>query len=351
MFAKKQTKGFLVVLLAMALVMAAVACGQSNTTQGTETQGGEGQETASGKLPAPAKVMSAGSGGTGSLYVTYMATWTNLINSNFDTNVTVEPGGSSQNMQLIDGGVTEFGITSSSQAYQGYYGIGWAKGTKYQKVSALFPAYPAITAIFAKADKNINSIQDLNGKVVSLGVPASGSDVMGRQLFEFFNIKPKQIVNGSWEDTGGMVRDGLVDAVIYIGGNPAGFIQELETAHQLRFIALTPEEMKAFTKEYPYYGTSILPAGTYKGLKEDMETLAIWNFIIASSSLPEDFVYNLMKVTFDNVDQIRQAHSSFVDTDLKNAKFMTLPVHPGAAKYYQEKGIELPEVPAPPEAQ
>lgn len=332
-----------VFIVSLALLVAGLAgCGQKAQQPGTSS-------ASSGKMAAPKAVMTSGSGGTGSVYITYMAAFSDLLMSKFQTSINVEPGGSSQNMQFIDRGDQDFGITSTSQAYQGYYGDGWAKGQKYQKVNALFPAYPAISAMFAPANSDIKNIMDLNGKRVGLGVPASGSDVMMRQMFDLFGIKPARIVNGSWDDTAGMMRDGLVDCIVNIGGQPAGFIQELETAKDLRFFTLTPDQAEKFTKAYPYYGMSGLKAGTYKGLKETIQVPAIWNFIIASSNLPEDFIYNVMKTTFENVDKIHNANASFVDTKLENAKYMTIPLHPGAIKFYKEKGIPLPTLPPPPQ--
>ncbi|MGE5633414.1 MAG: TAXI family TRAP transporter solute-binding subunit [Caulobacteraceae bacterium] len=306
--------------------------------------------TSEAKVEIPKKVFAVGSASAGSLFVTYTAAWSNMLMQKIPgLNMTVEPGGSSQNMQTIDSGDTDFGITSTFQTYPGYYGLTWAKGTKYQKVNSLFPSYSYEGVWFTTAEhKDINSIKDLDGKIISFGYAGGGSDFTGRELVDYFGIKPKEIVNANWDDVGGMLADGLVDAVFYLAGHPASFIQELELQHPLKFFGFSDEELKKFQDDNPYYNVGILKSGTYKAMTTDYKALQGWNFIACSPDLPEDFVYELVKTTWENVDAIHNAHASFIETDLKNVKYMNLPLHPGAKKYYEEKGVELPVLPPPP---
>ncbi|KUK14400.1 MAG: TAXI family TRAP transporter solute-binding subunit [Synergistetes bacterium] len=303
--------------------------------------------TAKPKPPKP--IMSVASGPAGSLYVNFCAAFAEALMKAFDgLQVNVEPGGSSQNMILVHRGEAEFGITATLQTYPGYYGFGWAK-ERYTKVASLIPAYSYQGVWFAPANSPVNSLQDLNGKVVGLGYAGGGSDVTGRQILEFFNIKPAKIVNASWSDTGGMLRDGLLDAVFYLAGHPAGFIQEVETQKELKFIEISDEEFKKFIEAYPYYTVGVLRAGTYKGIKKDLKVFQGWNFIICQPDLPEDFIYNVVKSIFEeNLSIIHNAHSSFKQCNLENVQYMNLPLHPGAEKYYKEKGVKLPVLPPPP---
>lgn len=338
------------VLLVTCILIAAMALGVGCSQKPQEQVPGEQAPGKEAEVEIPKRVMAVGSASAGSLYVTYTAAWADMLMKNIEgLNVTVEPGGSSQNMQTIHSGDTDFGITATLQTYPGYYGIGWADGTKYQNVNSLFPSYSYEGVFFTTAaNKGINSIKDLNGKIVSFGYAGGGSDFTGRELMEFFGIKPKEIVNASWTDVGGMLGDGLVDAVFYLAGHPASFIQELEMQHELKFFGLTDEEFKQFQEEKPYYNVGIVKSGTYKGMTDDYKALQGWNFIIVSPELSEDFVYLITKTTWENVKAIHDAHVSFVQTDLENVKFMNVPLHPGAKRYYEEKGVELPKLPPPP---
>ncbi len=306
-------------------------------------------EPAKIKITPPKKVLSVGSGPSGSLFVNYTAAWSDMLMKRVEgINMAVEPGGSSQNMRAIHTGDMDFGITSTLQTYPGYYGQGWAKGVKYNKISSLFPSYSYEGVFFAKANSPINSIHDLNGKIVSFGYAGGGSDVTGRELFAFYGIKPRNIVNASWTDVGGMLKDGLIDAVFYLAGHPAGFIQELELTDNLKFIPISEEDTKKFLSEKPFYNVGSLPVGTYKGMKQVYKAFQGWNFIAGSPDLPADFIYQLLKITWENISAIHNAHKSFIQTDSKNVRFMNLPIHPGAEKLYKEKGVELPQLPPPP---
>lgn len=306
-------------------------------------------DTAKVKVSSPKKVLSVGSGPAGSLYVNYTAAWVDMLMKKTDgMNLNIEPGGSSQSVRAIHTGDMDFGISSTFQTYPGFHGIGWAKGVPYNKVRSLFPAYSVDAVLFAKASSPINSFRDLEGKIVSFGYAGGGSDVTGRELLASTGVKPKNIVNASWTDVGGMLKDGLVDAVFYLAGHPAGFIQELELTHDLKFITISDADMKKFQQEKPYYIVGTLEKGTYKGMKEPYKAFQGWNFIMASPDLSTDFIYTLMKLTWDNVGAIHNAHKSFSQTNIKNVQYMNLPLHPGAEKYYKEKGILLPTLPPAP---
>lgn len=306
-------------------------------------------EPAKIKIPLPKKVFSVGSGPSGSLYVNYMATWADLLMKRVEgLNMSVEPGGSSQSLRAIHAGNMDFGISATLQSYPGYYGTGWAKGVAYNRVRSLMAGYSYEGVFFTKASSPIQTVRDLEGKTISLGYAGGGSDVTGRELLNFFGIKPKNIVNASWTDVGGMLKDGLVDAVFYLAGHPAGFIQELELTHDLKFVPFSEADIKKFLGEKPFYNVGIMPPGTYKGMKQPYKAFQGWNFVVCSPDLPDDFIYAITKITWENVEVIHKAHKSFVQTDLRNVQFVNLPLHPGAEKYYREKGATLPKLPPPP---
>lgn len=301
-------------------------------------------------VKAPKPVMSAASQVGGSLYVTYVASWIQALTEQFpDLSVTQEPGGSSQNVILVSTDRTDFGITASSQAYLGYYGKGWAKGEEYQNFVGLHPAYPTYMTVVTLADSGIESFEDLEGRELAVGVPGGGSDVISRELMSHLGVEPDRFVNGSWEDTGGLLRDGLADAVLYIAGHPAGFLQELEVNQQLRFLELSEEQINSFLEAYPYYAPVALEAGTYKALEGKFNTVGQMNFMIGSPELPDDFVTALLDGIYSRTDALARAHPDFAETRLENVRGITIPLHPAARRYYEERGVEIREA-APPAA-
>ncbi|MBU4528999.1 TAXI family TRAP transporter solute-binding subunit [Hoeflea sp.] len=302
------------------------------------------------QVAPPSPVMSAASQSPGSLYVTYVAAWIEQVQKAFNgLTISQEPGGAAQNIVLVNNGDTDFGISNGPQAYQAVHGFGWTNGETYDKIAALHPAYPALTSVFTLASSDIEMLADLNGRNVGIGLPGGGSDVVSGQLFEHLGITPSQRIAGSWEDTAGMLRDGLVDAVFYLAGHPAGFIQELEIGRELRFIGLEAADMESFLEAYPYYGTGTLKAGVYTGITEDMPTLVQMNFMFGRPDLPDDFVTALLESVYDNVDGLAAVHPDFVNTSFENVANIPVPFHPAAEKFYADRSVKM-NVPAAPEA-
>ena len=297
------------------------------------------------KYEAPQSLITIGSHTTGSLYVTYAAAFARILDANFkDVNINVQPGGSLQNMVNVSKKKAEFGISCGDNASMGYLGTEWAKGEKYNQVRAMFPAYPAITAIWTMADSPIKKFpQDVEGRKICTGPRGTASDIMVRQMFKMFNIKPKKIVNVSWQDHVGLMADRLVDITLNEGGHPAGFVQQLEVRHKLRFLTIDKDIMVKFQKTYPYRYFMTLQK-VYEGMKAPQLTLGVMNFTICRKDLPDDFIYNVVKVTWENVDEIVSTLPRvFKETNYENLKYIPLPFHPGAIKYYKEIGIKLPE--------
>lgn len=309
-----------------------------------------GAAFAQSKSAPPKPVMSASSQVGGSLYVTYVAAWIPIVQDAFEgLSISQEPGGSSQNIMLVSGGQTDFGITASSQAYIGYHGLGWAKGTKYQDFVALHPSFPTYMTVVTLADSGIENLADLAGKELAVGVPGGGSDTIARELMTYLGVEPDRYVNASWEDTGGLLRDGLADAILYIAGHPAGFLQELEINQDLRFLPMSEEQIDGFLEDYPYYAPVSLKADTYKGMKEDLNTIGQMNFMMGSPDLPDDFVTTLLDAVYANTDKLAQTHPNFSETRLENVRGMPTPLHPAAKRYYEEKGVEIRQAAAPKE--
>ena len=295
----------------------------------------------------PSPTMSAASQVGGSLYVTYVAAWIQVLQEKFDDlSISQEPGGSSQNIILVSTGETDFGITASSQAYLGYHGLAWAEGTEYKDFVGLHPAYPTYMTIVTLADSGIEGLEDLEGADLAVGVPGGGSDVISRELMQHFEVEPADFVNASWADTGGLLRDGLVDAVLYIAGHPAGFLQELEINQELRFLRLSEDQISSFLEAHPYYAPVTLSAGTYEGMEEDFPTVGQMNFMIGSPDLPDDFVVALLDAVYSSTEQLANAHPDFSETRMENVQGIPTPIHPASVRYHEEHGIDVRE-PAP----
>jgi hypothetical protein len=140
------------------------------------------------------------------------------------------------------------------------------------------------------------------------------------------------------------MKDGMLDSVATISGLPWGGLTEMEVLQEMSVFALSKEQVEQCVAKYPYLSPGVIPKGTYKANKEtDLHTVTVWNFMTVHKDTADDFVYEVVKKTFENVDILIAAHPSASEVKIENIVYSPIPLHPGAAKFYREKGIQLPD--------
>lgn len=307
-----------------------------------------------GALPAEAgwpqgfSVATANIGGT---YYIWLGGWSRIVSGQLGRPASVEvTGGAVSNLQLVESGETTFGGSTTGPLYDGWNGTGWAKGKRYRNVRALFGMYSSYWHGYAIKKSGIRSVHDLQGKRVSLG-PAGGTpDVYGRMLLAGLGVKPAQIVNLGWESTSDQMKDGLLDACLAWAGIPQASILELETTHPVTVFGLSEPDIQQMVGKLPFLFRAILPRGTYKSAAGDLPTVALGNYVIAHKDLDPDFVYHVLKATFDKRGELLKVHRSASETRPESIARSVIPVHVGAIRYYAEKGVAIPVALVPPES-
>ena len=334
----------LAVFALVTMVVAGALTGCSRPAAPSQPQQGP-QQSQQPQQPAQRVRLSMGTATTGGLYYSMGGAWAKLLNENLKTvDVTAEvTGGSVANAQMIQGDKIHFGFSQATAAYEAYNGMGWTKGKKYDRVRGMIALYPGALTMYCLESKPIKKIQDLNGKIVGLGPAGAGVDAMGRNLFKALNIKPKQIQNLPHDQTIQAVRDGILDAAMVVQLAPWPGLMDLEATNAVRFIGITKEEAAKVVADFPYYSETIIPKGAYKGAKEDIITLGDWNLGIVDANLAADIVYDIVKTTFEKQKDLVAVHKAAEFTKPENVVYNTIPLHPGAYRYYKEKGIKIPE--------
>jgi TRAP transporter TAXI family solute receptor len=173
-------------------------------------------------------------------------------------------------------------------------------------------------------------------------------DQFGRNVFEVLGIKPKKIHNLPHEQTAKAVGDGQLDAAMTVQLAPWPALKDQETSHALKFISFTADEIARVRAKYGYYSDSAIPKGSYKGITEDVPSLGDWNLGICDANLSEDLVYKLTRATFAGQKQLLLTHRAAEYTIPANVKYNTIPLHPGAYRFYKEAGVIIPPELAPP---
>lgn len=296
------------------------------------------------------KSFTIGAAPIGGTYFVWAGGFAKLLNDKMGIPGNVEStGGPVHNVQLVESNSLDFGMVTNAPAAEGWTGDGWAKGKKYQNQRAILPLYTTYFQMYSLADTKIKSIKDFDGKSVGVGPIGGTPATYWPKIIEMAGVKPKRIVNASSADLNSQLKDGMLDANGNSLGVPWVTITEIETTHDANVYGVPDDVCNKFVEKFPYFAKGMVPRGTYKSNKDrDIETLTLWNFMVVNKNMPDDFVYEVVKNTFANVDILIAAHSSASEVKLENVIYSPVPLHPGAIKFYEEKGIKIPEKLLPP---
>ncbi len=250
--------------------------------------------------------------------------------------------GPNQNMIMVDENKIEFGMVTMGVALQGLTGTGsWTKGKKYDNVRALFPMYDTPLQCVALKKSGITSFAQLAGKTVGTGPKAGTAGTYFPLIFEALGIKA-MTRNGQSDDMGKQLTDGVIDAFCFGAGIPIPTFSELDASQQVAFFTWTDPELAAVRKAMPEFSETKIPKGAYKQQTDDQKTVGLFNFSITNKGMSDDLAYLITKTILENNAAMVRAHPATRETVAANAsRNSILTFHPGAVRYYKEKGIKL----------
>jgi hypothetical protein len=290
------------------------------------------------------QISIAGAGTAGTFYI-MAAGMADMFNKQLGVNSVAEvTAGSVENVRLLDSKRVELGVMQVDVMRNAL--AGRAQFSAPVDMVALVPLYPNVIQIVTLKDSPINTFADLKGKRVSVGSPGSGILATNQIILETLglslnDIQPQYL---SFAETTNAFRDGSVDAAIVNTAAPAPWVVDLETSHEIKLIELSPGEIEKFTSKFGHFVSAEIPKAAYKSLDGDVATFAVWITLAGRGDLPENDVYEITKAIFDNADFLKEIHVVGSYITLENvSKIATLPFHPGAVRFYKEKGIEVSE--------
>jgi TRAP transporter TAXI family solute receptor len=291
------------------------------------------------------KNLTLGTASVGGTYFVYGQVWASMVNEKIGTNIsTQQTQGPNQNIILTDSRQVDFGMTTMGVALQAWEGKGeWTKGKQYRNIRALFPMYDTPFHFVALEKSGIKSVKDLAGKRAGVGPRAGTCGTYFPLMFKALGIDVT-IRNGQASDMAGNLQDGLIDAFPFCAGIPIAAYSELETTNKVTFFTYSDDEIARLKKALPELSDSTIPKGTYKQQTADHKTVGVFNFAIAHKDVPEDLAYAVTKAVLENNAQLVKGHAAGKETLTENWNRNTfLPFHPGAVRYYKEKGIAVPK--------
>jgi TRAP transporter TAXI family solute receptor len=252
-------------------------------------------------------------------------------------------GGSIYNINTLRAGELEFGVAQSDWQYHAYRGTSkFEDSGAFEGLRAVFSVHPEPVTIIARDDSGISNITDLKGKRVNIGNVGSGTRGTWEVIEEAMGWERSDLRLASElksAETGQAVCDNKIDAYFWLVGHPSALTQESLATCATHLVHAVAPEIDKLVAERPYYRVATVPAGMYNN-QEDIKTFGVGATFVSSADVPDEVVYTVVKAVFENFDQFRKLHPAF--NNLKEAEMITdslsAPLHPGAQKYYQERG-------------
>ena len=245
-----------------------------------------------------------------------------------------------ENLNLLQQGKGEIAFTlgdSLSDAWNGVEDAGFKSPLK--KLRSVAAIYPNSIQIVATAESGIKTLADLKGKRVSVGAPKSGTELNARAVFKgagltYNDMKVQYLGFGESVE---LMKNRQLDATLQSAGLGVASIRDLATNNDIVIVPV-PADVVGKIGDAAYVPAAI-PANTYKGQAADVPAVAITNFLVSHEGVAADTVYAMTKAMFENLETLTAAHSAGKAISLEKAAMKgPVPLHPGAERYYKEKG-------------
>ena len=290
-----------------------------------------------------------GAAGVGGMYYPFANAFTELASKD-ETGINWKvksTAGSAANLRLLSDNYIELGIAQADLIEDAYYGKGSFHSGKYRGYKAVASLYPEACQIVVRKDSGITSLDDLEGKNVSVGEEESGTERNATQILEMCGL-PDNLVNTKnldYTDAADQLAEKKIDAFFCTAGICTTVIEELTKDCDIRLLEIPESCRQKLKKAYSFYDDYVIPAGTYSGQTEDIQTISVQSVLLASSTLSEKTVQKLTASLFKHIKDIQYSISINLQlTPQEAVKGITIPFHPGAETYYKLEGVELPEV-------
>ena len=287
-----------------------------------------------------------GTGGIGGTYYAYGSALGQILSEKQpDITWTVKTtAGSSANLRLISEGILELGIVQSDVLDEAASGIGRFEGKKLGGFASVAGLYTEACQVIATADSGINTLEDLQGKRVSVGAEESGVLINAEEILQAngLRIEDLQASYLSFADSAAAMQKGEIDAFFCTAGAPTLAVSQLAESMDIRVISLDPRTIRQMKNLFGGYVDCVIPAGTYAGQAEDVNTIGVKAVLVAATKADQKTIYGITGELFASADKLQYATSVNTPVELSFAtEGIPMAFHPGAAAYYKDQGIDV----------
>ena len=291
------------------------------------------------------KRLRFGVAGEGGVYREFGALFAALENETDNGQVELKAtAGSAANLRLLTGEYLQLAIAQADLVQDAYNQTGIFKDEEETRgFGAVAALYTETCQIVVRADADIQSVEDLQGRTVSIGAEESGSEQNAVQILAAYGLNEKMVdmVNLNYEDAAAQLKAGKVDAIFMTVGAPSPVLTELAGECSIRLLNVDGAAAQRLQSAYGAYSTVTLPAGTYPGQTEDVHTVGVKAVLLASDALPAKQVQSLTELLFANREALEQQLGITLDTEENAVEGVGIPFHAGAAAYYKAAGITV----------
>ena len=297
-------------------------------------------------------------GGTGGVYYPLGGALAQVVSNKVDgVSASAQSGNASvANCNLVSKNDVETALVQNNVSDQAYKGEGPWKGRALKNLRAISSLYPETIQILARAETGIRTIPDCKGKKIAVGDRGSGTEIDTRNILKFHDMTYKDIkaIYVDYSVAAQRIKDDQADMLFKTAGFPTSAIIDMTMTKDLNFVALTDSAIAKLCKQFPFYTPMTIPAGTYKGQDYDVKTISMMAIWVTNEQASEELVYKMTKALYDktallyrkNKDQesgadiLAKVHTQGKNVTLDTALVgITIPLHPGAEKYYKEVGL------------
>ncbi|MEW6550142.1 MAG: TAXI family TRAP transporter solute-binding subunit [Spirochaetota bacterium] len=296
---------------------------------------------AAGAVSAQQKFIAIGTGGTAGTYYPLGGAMAEIWNKNIARmNATAQStGASAANINLLKDGKVDVVIIQNDVGFYALNGVELFKDKPFKDLRGMACLYNETVQLVALESSGIKTVYDLKGKKVSVGAAGSGVEANARQILEaaglsYSDIKVQYL---SFAESASNLKDGNIDAAFTTGGFPIAAISDLAISKKTVLVPVDKELLKKLMDKWSFYAPTVIPAGTYKGVDADVPSVAVKSMLAVSAKIDANLVYEMLKTMFDNGPRLVAAHAQGANIKLATAlEGMSLPLHPGAEKFYKE---------------
>ena len=292
-----------------------------------------------------AKRLRLGVAGEGGVYHAFGELYAALENESGSGTVELKTtAGSAANLRLLMGEYLQLAIAQADLVQDAYSQTGIFKEEEMDRsYSAVAALYTEACQVIVRADADIQTVEDLQGKTVSIGAEESGSEQNALQILAAYGLNDKLVntVNLNYEDAAAQLKAGRLDAMLITSGAPSAVVTELAGDCGIRLLNVDGAAAQRLQDAYSAYQVYTIPAGTYPGQEADVQTVGVKAVLLASDALPEKQVQALTQLLFTSREGLEEQLGIALDTEADAVEGVGIPFHKGAAAYYKTAGITV----------